>query len=489
MSGDSPRSADTTPLTGDPIAKMVTFVDFAASTIETPRPASTTLDVARHHAFTGEIRFATEPGVNVFLENGVVYHAHREGGASIGRVLLDAGVLDAPQLERGIIRVGDVEHLGRLFDRDDTIDRDAVMVVIENRTDEIVNELADEAIATVTVSAYRHHSSGIHRWFVAPIVRTPHQNPLSDVAQVDRSVVDELPGLGQSNQTRADEIQIEWAEPDPSGLGVPTTEHHGAATPTDADVQAELDRFDADQADWAAPAPAFMTPSGTAVDSPIGEFHIVWPDGTEDDALVGGDESAKSRHDAEPGSRPSSDDSSDAVERGVATDVASNHVEVEPMVVDSLPAPDASVPADIEAAVRRALEAMGQASGFGSTSDSAPRPRPTSSGRVPAQSPGRLTTGPQAASPAVASTHAEPVQENEASGAVGFAPPTLDMRAEAVYARAAAAQSAPIGAVDTGTESDDHGKASVVFVDDDTSEKSDRRGALRRLIGSLRGKD
>ena len=58
-------------------------------------------------------------------------YAERVTDASLGSRLLEAGVLDKAQLDRGTVRVGDIEHLGRLFDRDPSVDRDAVVVVAE----------------------------------------------------------------------------------------------------------------------------------------------------------------------------------------------------------------------------------------------------------------------------------------------------------------------------------------------------------------------
>jgi hypothetical protein len=78
------------------------------------------------------------------------------------------------------------------------------------------------------------------------------------------------------------------------------------------------------------------------------------------------------------------------------------------------------------------------------------------------------------------------------------------MRAEVVYERAiAASRATPAAAEDSTTDetTDDTndvtndealpgpGRASVVFVDDEPEPAAERRGALRRLIGSLRHKD
>jgi len=178
-----------------------------------PQPVWMTLNEARERAFTGEIIFEVDPEVLAYLDNGVVYYAERAADASLGRRLLDAGVIDASQLERGTVRVGDVEHLGRLFDRDPSVDRDSVLVLAETATEELITELANEAITTIRVTAYRHHPSGVHRWFVAPAEPTANQRPISEVAPLDTTVVDDLPGLPVASASlSADELTIEWEE-------------------------------------------------------------------------------------------------------------------------------------------------------------------------------------------------------------------------------------------------------------------------------------
>ena len=187
--------------------------DSAALSANGPQPVWMTLNEARERAFTGEIIFEVDPEVLAYLDNGVVYYAERAADASLGRRLLDSGVIDASQLERGTVRVGDVEHLGRLFDRDPSVDRDSVLVAAETATEDLITELANEAITTIRVTAYRHHPSGVHRWFVAPAEPIANQRPISEVAQLDTTVVDDLPGLPiASADVSADELTIEWEE-------------------------------------------------------------------------------------------------------------------------------------------------------------------------------------------------------------------------------------------------------------------------------------
>lgn len=515
--------------------RFSSFTEYAEYTVATPQSAAISLDVARFHAFTGELSFSTDPAVLLYLDGGSVYHAERVGDPSISQTLADAGVVEAAQMQRGVVRVGDVEHLGRLFDRDTSIDRDAVMVLIESRTDAIVHELANAVVASVSVSAYRHHPSGIHRWFVAPAEPSTSQFPVSGFAQVDRSVVDDLPGLDA-----AASLRIEWSDPDPSGLGVPANVPSSGESGARVDIQAELDRFDADQADWTAAAAV----SDEAMPSPLGDFHIVWPDGTEDAPIV---EASAEPASASPMSAPpmlapiqptpdlpaplqdvptllplappaisltTPPVAAPRVSRTTDPVPVAPQVELpgtpafslQPLVLDSFPAPDVAVPDDVAGAVKRALLAIENAStnqvampemhlapitlpalALPSVTDAAAPSDAFSAAPVePVANPPTLAADAFAATPAGEAT--------PAPAPLGFAPPTLAMRAEAVYERAVTAQVDPsvVAEAIVGDVTASHpepGKASVVFVDDDVTAKSERRGALRRLIGSLRNND
>ena len=441
------------------------FAAYALSTEVDPRPAATSLDVARFHAYTGEISFSTDPLVRLYLDGGTVYHAERDGDPTISQALRDIGVVEADQLERGMVRVGDVEHLGRLFEREPSIDRDAVMVVMETRTEAIVLELANRAVASVSVSAYRHHPSGVHRWFVTSTDSAGSQRPVSAVAQVDRSVVDELPAL----EAVPPALEIEWSEPDPSGsLPVPFQ------APTQ--VVAELDAI-----------------------VPLSEFHIVWPDGTADEAIVAANplpQPAVAERAAPLPPPVSVAESAPMIAPAPleATDETPSF-SIAPLQVDSLPEPDAAVPDDVAIAVKRALEAIENASTsrvrvpeLGVAPVSLPELR-----LPPADSENPTTGIPTSTRDLVADVPTGDMSPAPAPAPLGFAPPTPDMRAEAVFERAvAAAQGAPEVPADPVSDEPTPpgpGRASVVFVDETPEPTGERRGALRRLIHSLRNKD
>jgi hypothetical protein len=404
------------------------FAEYALSTEAVPRPASTSLDVARFHAYTGEISFSTDPRVRLYLDGGTVYHAERDGDPSISQVLRDLGVVRADQLERGMVRVGDVDHLGRLFDREPSIDRDAVMVVMESRSEAIVRELANRATASVSISAYRHHPTGIHRWFVTLTDPAGSHRPVSAVAQVDRSVVDELPALHAVTP-----VGIERSEPDPTGAI--------------RAVDATPDRDDTGRS----------TDEGGDDIASVSEFQIRWPDGTAEETIAADDSLPPPTI---PASLP-------------APGPAAPSFSIAPLEVDSLPDPDAAVPDDVAAAVKRALEAIENASaGPASVPELAVAPVTLPELHLPEPSASRPTVmGAPTAVPAPR----------------GFAPPTPDMRAEAVYARAAmaartAGESTPDGSRPV------PGQAPAESVEDRPAPEAERRGALRRLIASLRHK-
>ena len=382
-----------------------------------PQPGWMTLNEARERAFTGEIVFETDPEIRAYLDNGVAYYAERASTPSLGERLVEAHVLDHDQLDRGTVRIGEVEHLGRLFDRDSSVDRDAVLVVTEVLTDELVTELANEVVTTIRFTAYRHHPSGLHRWFATPVESTAEYRP-GVVSSLETSVLDDLPGPG--GNPMVDQVDIE-----------------------------QLDTR------WAA-GPE-LTVDFQSVPWPPAQLLLL------DDELLLYD-------DAEPHVDDLAVDATMSIDDLTMTPIATFDEEIV-----------AEVPADVADAVRRAIAAL----------EAASVPSPTilqPSGFVEVD-----------AAPAVA-PFAAPAP-NASPAFSGFAPPTLETSAEAMYARMAAEQEVVTEAADASeprlpTSTSPDGVASEVAVDDDDIPAgepeeggNERSSALRRLIGSLRRKD
>ena len=132
--------------------------------------------------------------------------------------------------------------------------------------------------------------------------------------------------------------------------------------------------------------------------------------------------------------------------------------EIPALVLSEVPSPDDDVPDEVSNAVLRAIRAIESAS----------------------------TTAPTVA----AIAEPEPPAPEPEPAVMGFAPPTLEMSAEAIYARQAAEMAAAEVDEPAASDHDQPRVASVVFVDDaagnDEPEPESRAGALRRLIDSIR---
>jgi hypothetical protein len=502
----------------------------AALGVDGSQPVWLTLNQARERAFTGEIVFETDPEVHAYLDNGIVYYAERSSDASLGRRLLEAGVVDVEQLQRGTVRVGDVEHLGRLFDREPSVDRDAVIVMAETATEQLVTELANRSTASVRATAYRHHPSGVHRWFVTQTEPAPMARPVSTVAHYDSTVIDGLPSLPFADDDAA-ELIIEWdmelghpteLRADVFDLSLDFTEYTGDPRDDDRGAVETVDDVNESAIDdlyietiddlytetiddpYVATIDVYVETiddlyvetvddlyvetvderreSDTDEAADEFEFSVVWPDGSEEPAIrtaAIAEESTVS--DVE---WPDADETNEPV-AGVEQPFRRSgdddpEFAMPPLASSDEPEfADTEVPDEVADAVRRAIAAIESAS----VATSAFAPPLESTTELPVVA-GRILGEP--VSP--------PASETQADAFGGFAPPTMAMRAEVLYAqidddvwagaeaRAAVARSA---SPSSGTP--------TVFAADLTERNAggddERRSALRRLIGSLRRKD
>ena len=178
-----------------------------------PRPGWVVLDAIRERRYTGEVVFATSPEVRVYADLGRIYLAERVTDPGLGARLIDAGVLNGAQLERGVLRVAGGDHLGRLFERVPSVDRHAVIVMTELMTEECVGWVAAQRVNEIEVTPYRHHPSGVHRWDrpfgdIAP--GDPLPAPPPDAAPVDLGTPEPL--FTPIDAIDADPM-ITWNEP------------------------------------------------------------------------------------------------------------------------------------------------------------------------------------------------------------------------------------------------------------------------------------
>jgi hypothetical protein len=237
---------------------------------------------------------------------------------------------------------------------------------------------------------------------------------------------------------------------DIDSLEVDTTEVDTADVEmVDVDIAVEpdlipSDRVEADESVMERSEPASADEPAESDEQPDDfEFAVVWPDGREQPAEMGFVESS------EP---------SDSEPMFTETDEGELHFSMPPLVVSDDAAPAGEVPDDVAAAVRRAIAAIESAS-IGDSDGSWDATLEMTDADLSDFDAETLTDvgGHERDAPVEAPS-------------MGFAPPTMDMRAEVLYGEVSA-----------------DGSAADSGMPDDGSDE--RESALRRLIGGLRRKD
>ncbi len=130
-----------------------------------PRPVWAVLDAVRERRFTGEVTLHLSPHVRVYVTSGRIHLVERETDPSVEQRLLTQQLITPDELERGVVGVAGIRHLGRLFDRVPGLDRDAIELSIDLHAEQAVSEIADLIVDHITVTSYRFHPSGLHHWW------------------------------------------------------------------------------------------------------------------------------------------------------------------------------------------------------------------------------------------------------------------------------------------------------------------------------------
>ncbi len=165
---------------GSSVADANLFPDEAGFT---SRPAWQVIEAARRRYLTGELTLPTTPPTRVFLRDGMVYFAERTSDGALPIRLMVEGVITREQMQRGTVIVNGVEHVGRLFDADPTIDRASVELCVELFTDDVMISVADINVSSYELVLYRRHPSGIDRWYPHSVPVTGRQNDNSNTAK------------------------------------------------------------------------------------------------------------------------------------------------------------------------------------------------------------------------------------------------------------------------------------------------------------------
>ena len=90
-------------------------------------------------------------------------------------------------MQRGTVIVNGVEHIGRLFDSDPSIDRASVELCVELFTDDVMISVANEVVPSYEMTLYRRHPSGIDRWYPHSVPVTGRQSDTPDQSAAKRA--------------------------------------------------------------------------------------------------------------------------------------------------------------------------------------------------------------------------------------------------------------------------------------------------------------
>jgi len=168
------------------------------------RPAWRVIEAARNQHLTGELALPSNPPTNVYLINGEVYFAERTTDGAIGVRLLVEGVITRKQMSKGSVMVSGAEHLGRLFERDESIDRHAVELCVELMTDDVLTSVSKEMVDGYVMTLYKRHSSGIDRWL--PNQSTADAPPVNEAQR--EAAFSDLPAPPSVNGAPVNQVPV-----------------------------------------------------------------------------------------------------------------------------------------------------------------------------------------------------------------------------------------------------------------------------------------
>ena len=141
-----------------------------------PRLAWDAIETICSARFTGQVSITTAIGTtNVYMTRGLIYFAEHTADGPIGDRAAAAGAIPGELLpdEGSILPV----DLDALFAGQPTSSREAVEEVIQIETERTLLEISDEPVLSMDSTMYRHHPSGVDRWFSSQHARGGAADP------------------------------------------------------------------------------------------------------------------------------------------------------------------------------------------------------------------------------------------------------------------------------------------------------------------------
>lgn len=120
--------------------------------------------------FTGELVLRTSTRTtHVFMTRGLIYFAEHEGSEPLGRRLTVAGGIPGELIDAA--GPGALDDLDALFAGQDPSEHSLAEGIIQADTERALLEIAEEPVLAQESTMYRHHRSGIDRWFSSQYAR------------------------------------------------------------------------------------------------------------------------------------------------------------------------------------------------------------------------------------------------------------------------------------------------------------------------------
>jgi hypothetical protein len=207
-------------------------------------------EVVAHHCvleLSGTLRIDGDPGVRVYLHDGLVYFAERTTDPELGfRLVLD-GVISEDQLVDGTRLLEGGRHLGRMFANDHSIDRQRVVDEVVGYCADAVASLEGRAVSTYAFLPDEHHSSGILAWYSldeeTDVPSAPATVPTEPVSVAVPVAAVAIPDL---------EVVYSAAAPVPAPTAVPAA--HAVVSPTEVIAPPKIvEPVAATLTDWLGP--------------------------------------------------------------------------------------------------------------------------------------------------------------------------------------------------------------------------------------------
>jgi len=124
--------------------------------------------------FTGQVSIVTAVGTtNVYMTRGLIYFAEHANEIPIGDRASAAGAIPAELLPDDELILRALADLDALFAGQPAWAREGVEEVIQAETERTLMEICDQPVVSLDSTMYRHHPSGIDRWFSSQHARGP----------------------------------------------------------------------------------------------------------------------------------------------------------------------------------------------------------------------------------------------------------------------------------------------------------------------------